>query len=119
MVPVIGHKAKLSVRCHVHGLECHSALAPQGVNAVEYAAELIVRLRRMAEDKRLNGPFDDGFDPPHTTVHTGVMHGGSALNIVPEPRPVRVRVPISPAGEPRARSMPRSCGSRNRSWCRR
>jgi len=102
MVPVIGHKAKLSVRCHVHGLECHSALAPQGVNAVEYAAELIVRLRRMAEDKRLNGPFDDGFDPPHTTVHTGVMHGGSALNIVPNHARFEFEFRSLPQENPRA-----------------
>ncbi|NBC96809.1 MAG: acetylornithine deacetylase [Deinococcus-Thermus bacterium] len=102
MVPVIGHKAKLSMRCHVQGLEGHSALAPQGVNAVEYAAELIVRLRRMADDKRLNGPFDDGFDPPHTTVHTGVMHGGTALNIVPNHARFDFEFRALPSEDPRA-----------------
>ena len=30
------------------------------------------------------GPFDREFDIPHTTVHTGVIHGGTALNIVPK-----------------------------------
>jgi acetylornithine deacetylase len=32
---------------------------------------------------RETGPFDPGYDPPYTTVHTGVIQGGTALNIVP------------------------------------
>ncbi|MCO3041937.1 M20/M25/M40 family metallo-hydrolase, partial [Pseudomonas aeruginosa] len=31
--PVLGHKGKLAMRCEVHGAACHSAYAPQGVNA--------------------------------------------------------------------------------------
>ncbi|MFN3461298.1 MAG: acetylornithine deacetylase [Oceanibaculum sp.] len=84
MKPVVAHKGKKSTRCHVHGLECHSSLAPTGVNAVEFAAEIVTYLRGMARRKRTEGPFDPGFDPPHTTVHTGLMHGGTALNIVPK-----------------------------------
>ena len=30
------------------------------------------------------GPFDNEFDVAHTTVHTGIVHGGTALNIVPK-----------------------------------
>jgi len=84
MKVMTGHKGKMSVRCHVHGRECHSSLAPQGVNAVEYAAEIIAYLRAMARRIAAEGPFDADFDVPHTTVHTGVVHGGTALNIVPK-----------------------------------
>lgn len=80
---IVGHKSKRSMRCHVHGLECHSALAPQGVNAVEAAAEAVAHLKRIARRMRDEGPFHQLFDPPFTTVHTGVIHGGTALNIVP------------------------------------
>ena len=78
-----GHKGKLSHRCQVRGLESHSALTHRGVNAVEIAAELIVYLRRMAQRLKERGPHAEGFDPPYTTVHTGVVHGGTQLNIVP------------------------------------
>jgi acetylornithine deacetylase len=83
MSPVIAHKGKRSFRCGVRGLASHSAYAPGGVNAVEAAAEAVAYLKRMARRIRQGGPFDHGFDVPHTTVHTGVIRGGTALNIVP------------------------------------
>ena len=84
MKPVIAHKGKHSYRCTVHGLACHSAYAPQGVNAVEAAAEAVAYLKRMARRHRDNGPFDRNFDVAHTTIQTGVIRGGTALNIVPQ-----------------------------------
>ncbi len=78
------HKGKLSARAHVHGLECHSSLAPKGVNAIQYAAETITYISRMAKRIAETGPFDHEYDIPHTTCHTGVIQGGTALNIVPK-----------------------------------
>src|SRR5688572_1931243 len=78
------HKGKLSARAHVHGLECHSSLAPKGVNAIQYAAETITYISRMAKRIAEGGPFDHEYDIPHTTCHTGVIQGGTALNIVPK-----------------------------------
>lgn len=83
MRPVIAHKGKRSFRCTVRGLACHSAYAPRGVNAVEAAAEAVACLKAMARRHRERGPFDRGFDIAHSTVHTGVIRGGTALNIVP------------------------------------
>ncbi|MFN7085381.1 MAG: acetylornithine deacetylase [Burkholderiales bacterium] len=83
MKPIIAHKGKKDYRCTVRGLAVHSAYAPHGVNAVEAAAEAVAYLKRMARRHRDCGPFDESFDIAHTTVHTGVIRGGSALNIVP------------------------------------
>jgi acetylornithine deacetylase len=83
MRPVIAHKGKKGFRCSVRGLTCHSAYAPAGVNAVEAAAEAVAFLKSLARRHRDQGPYDRGFDVAHTTVHTGVMRGGTALNIVP------------------------------------
>ncbi|WP_300654228.1 acetylornithine deacetylase [Pseudomonas sp.] len=81
--PVLGHKGKLAMRCQVRGAACHSAYAPLGVNAIEYAARMINRLgeigQRLAEPARQ----DARFEPPFSTVQTGVIQGGRALNIVP------------------------------------
>ncbi len=83
MKVVTGHKGKTAIRCAVHGQACHSAMAPYGVNAVEVAAEMISYLRAIGRRLRSDGPFDPAFDPPFGTVHTGVIAGGTALNIVP------------------------------------
>jgi len=42
--PVLGHKGKMAMRCQVKGHACHSAYAPYGVNAIQYAARLICHL---------------------------------------------------------------------------
>ena len=83
MRPVIAHKGKKSYRCTVRGLAGHSAYAPHGVNAVEFAAEAVAFLKGLARRHRDQGPYDRGFDVAHTTVHTGVIRGGTALNVIP------------------------------------
>jgi acetylornithine deacetylase len=81
---VIGHKAKRSLRVTVRGKTCHSSLAPSGVNAVEYAARLIVKIRHITDRLARHGARDPLYDVPFTTGHTGTVHGGTALNIVPD-----------------------------------
>ena len=102
MKVVRAHKGKKSWRCRVRGLESHSALAPRGVNAVEAAAELIARWRQMGVAKRQNGPFDKEFEVPYSTLHTGVVHGGTALNIVPKECHFDFEVRHLPIDEPEA-----------------
>ncbi len=84
MQVVIGHKAKRSAQATVHGRTVHSSLAPLGVNAVEYAARVICKIRDIAERLAREGARDPLYDVPHSTAHTGLVHGGSALNIVPD-----------------------------------
>ena len=80
---VVAHKGKLAMTCEVTGLDAHSALTHKGVNAIEMAAELITYLSTMGARLRKHGPMDPAFDPPYTTVHTGTIEGGIALNVVP------------------------------------
>ncbi len=84
MQVTLGHKAKRSMRVTVRGRGCHSSLAPQGVNAVDYAALLVVKMREFAHRLAAEGGRDEAYDVPHTTAHTGVIAGGTALNIVPD-----------------------------------
>lgn len=81
--PVLGHKGKLAMRCHVHGAACHSAYAPYGVNAIEQAARLIGRLGEIGAALAEPDLQDPRFDPAYSTVQVGVIQGGVALNIVP------------------------------------
>jgi acetylornithine deacetylase len=81
---VIGHKGKRSFKVTVHGRTCHSSLAPLGVNAVEYAARVIAKIRDISDRMAKSGTRDELYDVPFTTGHTGYLHGGTALNIVPD-----------------------------------
>ncbi|MGB5082867.1 MAG: acetylornithine deacetylase [Burkholderiales bacterium] len=83
MQVMIGHKGHRRYRCQVHGLEAHSSLAASGVNAIEYAARLIARLREIALELREHGPRDESFSVPYFTMSTGTIRGGTAANIVP------------------------------------
>lgn len=84
MEVVIGHKAKRSMRVTVRGHSCHSSLAPQGVNAVDYAARMIVKIQDIGNRLASLGGADADYDIPFSTAHTGTVHGGTALNIVPD-----------------------------------
>lgn len=83
MQVVIAHKGKHAYRTIVRGFEAHSSLTPLGVNAVEYACEFVAHLKTMHRHLTAHGPFDPIYDVAHTTIHTGVINGGTALNIIP------------------------------------
>jgi acetylornithine deacetylase len=102
MKVINAHKGKLSYRARLRGFECHSSLAPQGVNAIEYAAKMVVKLNEMARRKAEQGPFEADYDIPHTTVHTGVIEGGTALNIVPKDCSFEFEFRHLPADDPQA-----------------
>jgi len=78
------HKGKQGWRVTVKGRAAHSAYPVEGVNAVEFAAELICHIRRVYQDIPDNGPIDPAYRVPHTTLHVGPIQGGRALNIVPD-----------------------------------
>tara|TARA_B110000240_G_C13463343_1_gene437711 strand:- start:223 stop:1383 length:1161 start_codon:yes stop_codon:yes gene_type:complete len=84
MEVVIGHKGKCGHEVKINGLACHSGQAPLGVNAINYAAKLISYISNIADDKSKTGPFDYEYEIPYTTLHTGVISGGTAINIVPD-----------------------------------
>lgn len=84
MQVAVAHKGKRAYRCCVKGLAGHSSLTHLGVNAADFAAEFATYLRRTARDLRERGLHDSAFEPPYTTVHTGRISGGIALNVIPD-----------------------------------
>lgn len=76
------HKGQYVAKTRIVGREAHSSRPDDGVNAVVVAAELIRYIEEMAATSRAEGPFDDSFDPPHTTFNIGPIAGGSAFNII-------------------------------------
>lgn len=80
----VGHKGKAALRATCHGESGHSALAPRFLNALHLATDFVAALRRLQEDLAERGARDPAYDVPYSTVHVGVLSGGTALNIVPD-----------------------------------
>jgi acetylornithine deacetylase len=79
-----GHKGKAAYQARCCGQAGHSGLAPRFVNAVHTASDLIGAIRDVQQDLAERGPREEGYDIPYTTIHVGTIHGGKALNIVPD-----------------------------------
>lgn len=83
MKVVTGHKGSAGMTTDVYGFEIHSSLMHEGVSAVMTAARLVEWLRLRFEENKATTPnaIDAPFEPPFTTLHVGVIHGGTAGNI--------------------------------------
>lgn len=84
MLVATGHKGKVALRAVCTGQAGHSALAPRFVNALHLAADFVTALRRLQDELATAGAQDPVYDVPCSTVHVGTLHGGRALNIVPD-----------------------------------
>ena len=84
MQPILAHKGRMAMRVEVRGRGGHSSAPAHGVNALHAAAEAVAWVAAEARRLAAEGPFEDGFDPPHSTLHAGLMGGGTILNMIPE-----------------------------------
>ena len=75
------HKSVATFRTLVTGREAHSALPALGANAVAAAADIVSEIGRLARAYE-EGPLDPRFTPPYSTLHVGMIRGGTARNIL-------------------------------------
>jgi acetylornithine deacetylase len=80
---ITGHKGGTGYHVHVKGFEVHSSLLPKGVSAIMEGARLIDWLNEVNAEiqAKVPMPLAATFDPPHTTLHVGMIEGGTAHNI--------------------------------------
>jgi acetylornithine deacetylase len=83
MQVVTGQKGGAGYRVHVRGYEVHSSRLPEGVSAIMEAARLVEWVNRMNAQNAAAPPGHAAaaFDPPYTTLHVGMIEGGTAHNI--------------------------------------
>jgi acetylornithine deacetylase len=83
MQAVRAHKGKAAARVTIGGRAGHSSRPDLGLNAIHAMADVlssaVAQSRRLAE-----GPFDQTFEPPYSSLQAGVISGGQALNIIPD-----------------------------------
>ena len=76
------HKSVSTYRTRVRGHESHSAKLHQGVSAVHVGARLVMSLEKIGAEIAEESARSDRFDPPVSTVHVGLIGGGTARNIM-------------------------------------
>jgi len=76
------HKGIGSFTTTITGHEAHSSQMERGVSAVMTGARLVTFLEQMMQENRENASPDCPFEPPYTTIHVGVINGGTAINII-------------------------------------
>jgi acetylornithine deacetylase len=83
MKVINGHKGGTGFHVHVKGFEVHSSLLPSGVSAIMEAARLIGWANDRNAGIQSQAPSAEAlaFDPPFTTLHVGMIQGGTAHNI--------------------------------------
>ena len=83
MQAVTGHKGGSGFHTHVVGFEVHSSLLHKGVNAIMAGAKLIEWANEQNSISMAAKPTElaSMFEPPFTTVHVGMIEGGTAHNI--------------------------------------
>lgn len=80
---VRAHKGKAAARVTVRGRSGHSSRPDLGVNAIHVMTRVLATA--VAEGERLTqGPFEETFAPPYSSLQIGKVGGGQALNIIPE-----------------------------------
>nr|WP_189490031.1 acetylornithine deacetylase [Limoniibacter endophyticus] len=83
MQAVRAHKGKAAARLEVIGKSGHSSRPDLGLNAVHAMAGVIARAVAYGESLE-NGPFDENFEPPYSSLQVGLISGGQAVNIIPD-----------------------------------
>jgi acetylornithine deacetylase len=78
------HKGVLRMRTTVRGHAVHSSHIDKGVSAVMIAGELIHWHNETMAGNKARTSADNGFDPPYSTLHVGLVEGGTAANITAE-----------------------------------
>ncbi|MBV8474078.1 MAG: acetylornithine deacetylase [Hyphomicrobiales bacterium] len=76
------HKGVATFRTIVTGHEAHSSKPALGASAVAVACDIVSEIGRLARVFEAPDLLDPRFDPPYSTFHVGVIHGGTARNIL-------------------------------------
>lgn len=78
---VTGHKSIMHFDTRITGLEAHSSQQHRGVPAVMVAGRLINWLGEKQGENAAHADPGSPYEPPFSTLHCGMVHGGTAVNI--------------------------------------
>lgn len=82
MQPMIGQKGICVIETIVNGSAGHSSRIRQETSAIHEAVRLVAWLENKMNALVDAGRIDNRFDPPHSSLHVGMIHAGIAPNVI-------------------------------------
>ncbi|MEP1765491.1 MAG: acetylornithine deacetylase [Sulfitobacter sp.] len=82
MSPVGQHKGSFRAKISLTGKGAHSSRPDLGVSAIHYAGKVLQGLSEYADVMKANPDASSALVPNYTTMNTGLIHGGTAPNII-------------------------------------
>lgn len=105
MRAILAHKGKSAARVTLRGRSGHSSRPDLGLNAIHAAAEVLQTAVSTAQSLA-QGPFEAEFEPPYSSISVGTIHGGQALNIIPDLCTLEVEARAISSADPAALLLP-------------
>jgi len=92
------HKGHLKMRITISGQSAHSGSPNLGVNAIEPAADILQRLIVLREEYQRRRSESSAYFPevPFTVLNIARIHGGNAINVIPDSCVIDVGVRVMP-----------------------
>jgi acetylornithine deacetylase len=92
------HKGHLKLRLTTHGVSAHSGYPHLGKSAIEPAARAVTALAGLRQQLEAERPaLAEHFGAvPFVALNTGLIHGGAALNIIPDRCEIEIGIRVLP-----------------------
>ncbi|MCB4769986.1 acetylornithine deacetylase [Ancylobacter sp. Lp-2] len=97
---LIAHKGKVMGTIEITGVAGHSSEPDKGVNAILLASDMIQVARGIQERLKVAAVPDPELSVPYTTLHVGVIAGGTKVNIIPQHCSVGFEIRNRPEDDP-------------------
>lgn len=78
------HPGHVTVRLSTQGAAAHSSKPDLGASAIKAMGRVLAMLEDLEEELRRRARPDFPLERPYVTMNAGVLHGGQAVNIVPD-----------------------------------
>jgi acetylornithine deacetylase len=95
---VVAHQGVIRWRCHTIGRAGHTSRPEAGINAIYGMSRIVQTIEQYHAELRENGPFHQRCGRPSVCVST--MHGGVAVNTIPERSVIEIDRRLGPDEEP-------------------
>ncbi|WP_037150345.1 acetylornithine deacetylase [Rhizobium freirei] len=105
MRAILAHKGKAAARVTLKGRSGHSSRPDLGLNAIHAATE-VLQCAVSTAHALAEGPLEKQFEPPYSSISVGTIHGGRAVNIIPDACTLEIEARAISSADPAALLSP-------------